>query len=255
MSFANKVILITGASSGIGAHAAIHLSGKGASVALVDRNQKQLNEVCARIKNAGSPTPFVIVADVTTDADRIMLETVEHFGKLDVLINSAGVASLNTIENIDLEEYDRIMNINVRSIVHLSKLAIPYLEETKGNILNVSSAAGSVVKPHLLAYGISKAAVDQLTKCAALHLAPKGIRVNAINPAVIETPIHSSALGLEEEQEAEYMQSKASQYPIRRVGNTMDTSNAIEYLISDSASFITGSLLAVDGGAVSAGFF
>lgn len=174
MSFVNKVILITGASSGIGAHAAVHLAKKGASIALVGRNEKRLIAVSEEIKSAGSPKPLVVVADITTDVERIIEETVNHFGKLDVLINNAGILSRNSIENIDLSEYDRIMNTNVRSIIHLTKLAVPHLEKTKGNILNVSSIAGFRIRPNSLAYSISKAAVNQLTKSAALDLASKG---------------------------------------------------------------------------------
>lgn len=159
-----------------GAHAAESLAKKGASVALVGRNAERLNEVVERIKNAGSPTPLVIVADVTVDAERIINETVNHFGKLDVLINNAGIYSKNSIENIELDEYDRIMNTNVRSVITITKLAVPHLEKTKGNVLNVSSAAGLRVKPDCFAYCISKSALNQLTKSAALDLASKGIR-------------------------------------------------------------------------------
>ncbi|XP_055325874.1 uncharacterized oxidoreductase TM_0325-like isoform X2 [Sitodiplosis mosellana] len=234
MSFANKVVLVTGASSGIGAGAAEHLAKKGASVALVGRNERKLNEVCERIKSAGSPTPFVVVADITVDAVRIINETTNHFGQLDILINNAGIQSHNTIENIDLDEYDRIMRTNVRSVIELTKLAVPQLEKTKGNILNVSSSCGLRVKPNLFAYCISKAAVNQLTKSAALDLAPKGF-------------------GMSSQQIDEFYAKHSALYPLRRVGEVSDTSAAIEYLVSDHASFITGALLPVDGGALTAG--
>ncbi|XP_055325868.1 uncharacterized oxidoreductase TM_0325-like isoform X1 [Sitodiplosis mosellana] len=253
MSFANKVVLVTGASSGIGAGAAEHLAKKGASVALVGRNERKLNEVCERIKSAGSPTPFVVVADITVDAVRIINETTNHFGQLDILINNAGIQSHNTIENIDLDEYDRIMRTNVRSVIELTKLAVPQLEKTKGNILNVSSSCGLRVKPNLFAYCISKAAVNQLTKSAALDLAPKGIRVNAINPVVIKTSIFETGFGMSSQQIDEFYAKHSALYPLRRVGEVSDTSAAIEYLVSDHASFITGALLPVDGGALTAG--
>lgn len=253
MSFANKVILVTGASSGIGAHAAEHLAKKGASVALVGRNVQRLNEVVDRIKSAGSPTPLAIVADVTVDAERIITETMNHFGKLDILINNAGIFSKNTIENIELTEFDRIMDTNVRSVIQLTKLAVPHLEKTKGNVLNVSSAAGLRVKPNTLAYCISKAAVNHLTKSAALDLAPKGIRVNAINPVAIRTPLFETGGGMTPQQAQEFFDSFKSVYPVGRVGEVTDTSAAIEYLVSESAAFITGMLLPVDGGALTAG--
>lgn len=177
MSFTDKVILITGASSGIGAHAAEHLAKKGASVVLVGRNAERLNEVGDRIKSAGlSPKPLLIVADISSEAERIVSETIAHFGKLNILINNAGILSRDTIETVDLDEYERIMATNVTSVIKLSKLAVPYLEKTKGNILNVSSSAGLRVKPNLFSYCISKYACNAITKSAALDLAPKGIR-------------------------------------------------------------------------------
>ncbi|XP_055306638.1 uncharacterized protein LOC129570938, partial [Sitodiplosis mosellana] len=124
------------ASSGIGAHAAERLARKGASVALVGRNEQRLNEASERIKSAGSPAALAIVADVTVDAERIINETINHFGKLNVLINNASIYSRNSIENMDLNEYDRIMNTNMRSVIQLTKLAVPHLEKTKVNAIN-----------------------------------------------------------------------------------------------------------------------
>lgn len=253
MSFVNKVILITGASSGIGAHAAVHLAKKGGSIALVGRNSERLNTVCEEIKNSGSPNPLGIVADVTVDAERIINETINHFGKLDVLINNAGILSVNSIADIDLAEYDRVMNTNVRSVIELTKLAIPHLVKTKGNILNVSSASGVGVKPNSLAYCISKGAINQLTKSAALDLASKGIRCNAIVPAATRTPIFEKGFNFSEHQVNEFIEAISKHYPLGRIGEGSDTSAAIEFLISDSAAFLTGVLLPVDGGALTAG--
>ncbi|XP_031638406.1 uncharacterized protein LOC116350670 [Contarinia nasturtii] len=248
MSFANKVILITGASSGIGAHAAVHLSKKGANIALVGRNIERLNKISDQIKNANAPTPLVIRADIVTDAERIINETVNHFGKLDVLINNAAILSRNTVAHIELAEYDRIMRTNVRSVIELTKLAVPHIEKTKGNILNVSSIAGFRVRPNSLAYSISKAAVNQLTKSAALDLAQKGVRVNAICPALIRTPIFETGENMSSQDAEEFFESCKKLYPVGRIGECSDTSAAIEFLIGDSASFITGSLFLVDGG-------
>lgn len=253
MRFTNKVILITGASSGIGAHTAVHLARKGGSIVLVGRNKKRLNEVSDQIKRNGSTVPLVIVADITTEAGRIISTVIGYFGKLDVLINNAGIQSHNSVEDIDLDEYDRIMNTNVRSVIQLSKLAVPHLEKTKGNILNVSSACGLRVKPNLLAYCISKAAVNQFTKSAALDLASKAIRVNAICPVVVRTTIFETGFGMTSEQTKEFYSHHKALYPLGRVGETTDTSAAIEYLISDAATFMTGLLLPIDGGALTAG--
>lgn len=253
MSFVNKVILISGASSGIGAHAAVSLAKKGASVVIVDRNKERLHQVSDRIKNDGSPDPFAIVADVTTDAERIITEAIEHFGKLDVLINNAGVFIRGNITTVDMADWDRVMNTNLRSVVQMTKLAVPHLEKTKGNILNVSSIAGIRMRPDSYVYGISKAAVNHLTKACALDLAPKGIRVNAINPAAVRTTLYEHNEGITPERAVQYFEKFKHTYPAGRVGEVTDTTAAIEFLIADSASFFTGVLLTVDGGAMLAG--
>lgn len=244
MSFEGKVVLVTGASSGIGADAARHLSKLGASVALVGRNTERLNAVAEQIKSDGSPAPLVIVADVTKDAERIINEMIAHFNKLDVLVNNAGIIERGNLETITIESLNRLLDTNVRSVIRLTQLATPHLEKTKGNVVNVSSIAGLQVRPNALQYCISKAALDQFTKCASLELAAKGIRVNSINPAAIETPIFQT-IGVDLEQFKEHV-TKA--YPIGRIGQVADTSNAIAFLANDAASFITGILLSVDGG-------
>lgn len=252
MSFTEKVILITGASSGIGADCAKNLAKLGGKLALVGRDEQRLNNVADQIKAAGSPTPLIIVADVTVDSERIINETIQHFGQLNILINNAAILTKNNIETIDLADYDRIMDTNVRSVIALTKLAVPHLEKTKGNILNVSSAAGLRPKANVLAYCISKSAISMFTKCTALELAPKGIRVNGICPVTIRTPIFETS-GYVADDTNEFFDSFKNIYPVGRVGEVSDTSYAIQFLVDDAASFFTGMLLSVDGGALTAG--
>lgn len=247
------VVLITGASSGIGKDAAIHLAKLAANVVLVGRNTERLADVSSQIISNGSPNPLVIAADVTKDADQIISKTVEHFGKINILINNAGICTEENIENITIEVFDKVMDTNVKSAIQLTQKAIPYLEKTKGNILNVSSTASIKAVPNSLSYCISKAALDQFTKCISLELAPKGIRVNAINPAAIRTPLYRK-LGIDINEEQQLYDLYKSRYPLGRIGEVSDTSAAIEYLTGDSASFITGALFPVDGGALAAGF-
>ncbi|XP_031632763.1 uncharacterized protein LOC116346709 [Contarinia nasturtii] len=249
LAFAKKVIIITGASSGIGAHAAVHLATKGASVSLVGRDEKRLNEVSEQIKSAGAPTPLVIIADVSKDAQRIIDETVTHFGKLNILINNAGIVKLNNAENIDMADFDLIMSTNVRSIVELTKLAIPHLKKTKGNILNVSSACAERSMSNYYAYSMSKAAVNMLSKSAARDLGPIGVRINVLSPGLIRTPIAETRFGSAEKANRFYEKNE-NLYPVGRVGEVADTSAAIEYLVGDSAGFVTGTILTVDGGAL-----
>lgn len=182
MSFKGKVILITGASSGIGADAARHLAQLGAKVAIVGRNEARLNEVVNQMKKSNCTDLLPVVADVTKDAERIVNETIKKFGQLDVLVNNAGFGIMDSVTDVKLSEFDRLFDTNVRAVINLTKLCVPYLEKTKGNVVNVSSCAGLKPLPHLMSYCMSKAAIDSFTKCTAIDLAPKGIRVNSINP-------------------------------------------------------------------------
>jgi len=249
MSFEDKVILITGAGSGIGADASRHLAKLGGKIALVDRNEKGLLEVAAEIKEAGYQTPLVIVADVTVDAESIINETINHFEKLNVLVNNAGIVKYDNVTTVQMDEFDRIFDINVRGVIKLTQLAVPYLQKTKGNIVNTASIAALQCEPNMMSYSISKAAINQFTKCVALDLAPLGIRANAINPSAIRTPIFGT-VGLSSQQIECVLETIKNMYPVGRVGEVSDTSAAIAYLASDSASFLTGVLLPVDGGAL-----
>lgn len=248
MNFDEKVILITGAASGIGAHAAICLSRLGASVAIVDRHALQLSKTACKMREFCSPEPLEIVADVNEDTERIIAETIDKFGKLNVLINSAAIA-YNTELLGPLEAYDDLMTTNVRSMLALTKLAVPHLEITKGNVINISSIIGRMFMRNLTFYSMTKAVVDHFTRCAAVELGPKGIRVNAICPGVIRTPMwykHQSNPA----EITRFFERYCRMQLINRIGEVDDTSNAIAFLASDNASFITGNLLCIDGGFV-----
>lgn len=192
MSFTDKIVLVTGAGSGIGADAARHLSKLGATVVLADREVAKIDGVAQQIIESDGHYPLQIEADVTLDAERIIETAVAHFGRLDVLVNNAGIIEFGTLETTTLDAFDRILNTNLRAVFHLSKLAAPHLIATKGNIVNVSSLMGVRAFANILAYCTSKAALNQLTQCMALELAPKGVRVNAVNPGVVRTPIYQT---------------------------------------------------------------
>lgn len=182
MNFAGKVVLVTGASSGIGARTAQKFAQLGASLSLTGRKLENLQKVAKECE--GQNAAFVVAGDITNadDTKRIVDETIKKFGKLDVLVNNAGIIETGTIENTSLEQYDRVMNTNIRSIYHLTMLAVPHLIKTEGSIVNISSVNGIRSFPGVLAYNLSKAAVDQFTRCVALELAPKKVRVNSVNP-------------------------------------------------------------------------
>jgi NAD(P)-dependent dehydrogenase (short-subunit alcohol dehydrogenase family) len=248
MGIRGKIALVTGASSGIGKAAAIALAREGAKVALVGRSLPALEEVAAQIRSENGVAEAV-PADITKEAEakKCIEKTVEIFGGLDILVNAAGIIATGSIENTTLEQWDAMFNINTRAVFYLSQLALPYLIERKGNIVNVSSVNGLRAFPNVLAYCVSKAAVEQLTRCAALELAPKGVRVNAVNPGVTITNLHRRS-GMSEEQYAQFLERSKTTHPLGRVGRPEEIADVILFLASPHAGWITGASYVVDGG-------
>ena len=245
-----KVALITGASSGIGAATAIYFAELGAKLALTGRSLPNLQETSQQCKAKGcTEDPLLIVADLSKEEDtaRVIAETTEHFKGIDILVNSAGILFNNSIENANLADYDRLMNINLRSVFHITSLATPYLIAAKGNVVNVSSVTGLRAFPNVNTYCVSKSALDQMTRCSALELASKGVRVNAVNPGVIKTEVHLRG-GMSEERYAEFLKHCAETHALGRYGEPKEVATVIAFLASDAASFITGATIPVDGG-------
>ncbi|XP_017781216.1 PREDICTED: 3-oxoacyl-[acyl-carrier-protein] reductase FabG-like [Nicrophorus vespilloides] len=246
MNFAGKVVLITGASSGIGAATAKHFAKLGGSLALAGRNKENLSKIAAE---CNAKDHIELTGELTNENDTkaILEKTIERFGRLDVLVNNAGIIETGSIETTTLEQYDRLMNINVRSIFHLTSLAVPHLIKTEGNVVNVSSVNGIRSFPGVLTYCVSKAAVDQFTRCTALELATKNVRVNCVNPGVTVTNLHKRG-GMGEEQYKEFLKRTKDTHAMGRPGQPEEVANAIVFLASQHASFITGVSVPVDGG-------
>lgn len=250
MNFNGKVVLITGASSGIGAATAEYFAKLGATLALTGRNADNLTATIEKcVTSEGTPRPLPIVGDITVESHVKMIieKVIQTYGKLDVLINNAGMIERGSIETTTLEQYDRVMNTNVRSLYHLTMLAVPHLIASKGNVVNISSVNGIRSFQGILAYNMSKSAVDQFTRCVALELAAKGVRVNSVNPGVIITNIHKRG-GMTEEDYNKFLEHSRSTHALGRPGNVEEVAAAIAFLASDLASFITGVQLPVDGG-------
>ena len=250
MQFAGKVVLITGASSGIGAATAKRFGALGASLVLTGRNLENLQKVAGECKlPENTPSPHIVTGELTNECDTkaILDSAIKHFGKLDVLVNNAGIIESGTIETTSLEQYDRVMNINVRSIYHLTMLATPFLIASKGNIVNVSSVNGVRAFAGVLSYCLSKASVDQFTKCVALELAAKQVRVNCVNPGVTVTNLHKRS-GMNEEQYSQFLTRTKETHALGRPGDANEVAATITFLASDDASNITGVSIPVDGG-------
>ncbi|XP_028030852.1 uncharacterized protein LOC114243534 [Bombyx mandarina] len=186
----NKVVIVTGSSSGIGEAIAVELVSQGAKVAIIGRREHKLKLVAARCELVGKKT-LAIRADVTKDDDRRMIikRTIKHFGKLNVLVNCAGVAKfISILSNEAIEMFDEALSINLRSIVHLVHLSASYLIASKGSINNIGSVGGiAPIASEKFSYCISKAALHHFTKCLALELASKNVRVNLIAPGPVRT--------------------------------------------------------------------
>jgi len=242
------VAMITGATSGIGRAVANRFAAAAAHVVIIGRDQSVLEKVEQEIESAGG-TSMSLSVDVTIDDDvrNAFASAISETSRLDVLVNAAGHISSGTIENTTLSAWDSMMNVNLRSVFSLMQMATPHLIQTKGNIVNISSVTGLRSFPGVLAYCVSKAGVDQLTRCAALELAPKGVRVNAINPGVVVTEIHKRG-GMNEENYEKFLEHSKTTHPLGRVGNADEIAELVFYLASEKASWITGATYQIDGG-------
>lgn len=246
--FANKVVLVTGATSGIGRACALRFAGAGARIAAIGRNEQALASLSQDVEKAGGRS-LLLQADLSLaqEAERVVEQTIEHAGGIDVLVNAAGHIATGTIEDTSLEAWDAMLNINLRAVFYLTQKAVPSLIERRGNIVNVSSVTGLRAFPGVLAYCVSKAGVDQLTRCAALELAAKGVRVNAVNPGVVVTEIHRRG-GMTEEQYDSFLERSKQTHPLGRVGQAKEIAELIFFLASERASWITGGSYSIDGG-------
>jgi NAD(P)-dependent dehydrogenase (short-subunit alcohol dehydrogenase family) len=245
-SLKNKVVLITGATSGIGKATAIAFGKAGAKVVLSGRRQAEGQAVAATINADGGDAIF-IQADVTVEAQvkDLIGATVAKYGRLDIAFNNAGVEVTGSIAEASEADYRRTFDTNVWSVIASMKHEIPAMLAGGGSIINTSSVAGHVGMAGAGIYIATKHAVEGLTKTAALELATSGIRVNAVSPAAIETDMITRFTGGGSEEAMKYM---ASQHPMNRVGQVDEIAQPVLFLASDAASFITGTSLIIDGG-------
>ena len=207
-----------------------------------------MGEVAAQVRAAGGQAATVAADLTTVDApDRVVSAALAAFGHIDVLVNAAGVIASGALEATTDEIWDTMMAVNLRAPFRLMRAAAPHLTLRKGAIVNVSSVNGLRSFPGVLAYCVSKAGVDHLTRCAAIEMAPAGVRVNAVNPGVTVTNLHRRS-GMDEAKYAAFLERSKETHPLGRPGQPDDIAALILFLASDRAGWMTGETIPIDGG-------
>jgi NAD(P)-dependent dehydrogenase (short-subunit alcohol dehydrogenase family) len=239
--------LVTGASSGIGRATALHLAANGWHVAAVARNTERLAELVA-----GSDGRIVAIEVDLASAHgphEVAERSAAALGGIDALVNAAGIIDSGAIGDVDVERFDAVMHLNVSAVYALTRAVMPSLRASTrpGAIVNISSVAGLRPFPNLAAYCVSKAALDQLTRCLAIELAPEKIRVNAVNPGVVVTELHRRG-GMSDEAYSAFLERGRSTHPLGRVGTPEEVAGLVAWLLSSEASWMTGETIAIDGG-------
>jgi NAD(P)-dependent dehydrogenase (short-subunit alcohol dehydrogenase family) len=245
---AGRAAIVTGASSGIGTAIALRLASMGAPVTVTARRGDLLEGLVERIRGDGGKAQAV-PGDVRDEAHaaEVVAKTVEAFGNLTILVNNAGVIGAGALDDTTTEEWDRVLDVDLKGPFFFCRAAIPHLSGRQGaTILNVSSVTGRRPYANLAPYCVAKAGLDMLTECLALELAPKGVRVNAINPGVVVTNLHKAS-GSVPDYDAFLARSKET-HPLGFVGEPSDAAELVAFLVSDRARWVTGGLHALDGG-------
>lgn len=249
MRLSNKVALITGGGTGIGRATAELFGKEGAKVAVTGRRADKLEEVVQTIISNGGEA-ISIPGDVTKEeaTKQMVLAPIAHWKRLDFLVNSAGVIDRMQTHEIPQEKWDLVMDVNVKGLHFTCKYAIPQMIKFGGgSIINVSSVSGFIGQPDSHAYSAAKGATINLTRAMAISYGPVNIRVNAICPGMVKTPMSETKLKKGETFE-EMIPIWTELYPLRRIGKPMDIANGCLYLASDEASWVTGTTLVIDGG-------
>lgn len=246
MKLSNKIAVVTGASKGIGAAIAKKFAAEGASVVVNYASSKTgADQVVAEITTQGGKA-VAIQADVSkkSDIERLFAETQAAFGKVDVLVNNAGIFEFLPLEAITEEHFHRQFNVNVLGLLQTTQEASKHFPAEGGNVINISSAVSTFTPPSSAVYSATKAAVDAITKVLAKELGSRQIRVNSINPGMVETEGATAAGFIN----GDFHKQIESQTPLRRIGQPDDIANAAVYLASNDSSWVTGETFVISGG-------
>jgi len=243
MKLQNKVAIVTGSGQGIGKGIALELAKEGAKVVVSDINQENIDRTVDEIKSLGSDAVGV-KADVSNieNVNQLVKSTIKEFGRVDILINNAGIYPFKPLTEMEENEWDKVLDVNLKGVFNCTKAVLPQMTNQKsGNIVNIASIAGAVVGyPNLAHYSASKGGVLGFTRSAAIDLAQFNIRVNAIAPGAIETP-GTKVVG-------ETLKQFVQAIPIKRMGQPADIGKSVVFLASEDSSYITGQMIVVDGG-------
>ena len=241
-----KVAVVTGASKGIGASIALHLAAKGAAVVVnYSSGEAGANRIVGEIVGAGGRA-IAVQANLANEPDvrRLFEESVKAFGPIDILVNNAGIYEFARIEDVTVEHYRKIFDVNVLGVLLATREAVKHFRPDGGNVINISSIAATSAPPETSVYSATKGAVDTITMVLAKELGPRGIRVNAVNPGMVVTEGVRSA-GIDA---SDFRKQVEAQTPLGRVGQPHDVAPAVVFLASDDAGWITGETLHVGGG-------
>jgi NAD(P)-dependent dehydrogenase (short-subunit alcohol dehydrogenase family) len=243
--FKDRVVLVTGASSGIGRACAMALGAEGARIIAAGRRRERLDAIATEID---PDRVQVVTGDVRDEAvGRSWVQAaVERFGRLDGLVQAAGVIGNTGALDTEPAEWDRIMDSNLRSLYLMTRAAAAALIESRGNIVNISSVGGLRPYGGITPYCVSKAGVDMLTRCTALEFAPHGVRVNAVNPGVVRTELHTVTNAVPEYEA--FLERSKTTHPLGRWGEPEEVAALVAVLMSDEAGWITGGTFSIDGG-------
>ena len=240
-----KVAIVTGGTRGIGLEIVRTFLNNGASVALLGSKEESVTNAINKLKEENENYQVIgFYPNLASEVEikETFAKVANEFGHIDILVNNAGMSSSTKIEDYTVEEYDKIANLNMKGVFICSKEIVPYLKETKGNIINISSMVSIYGQPAGCVYPMSKFAVNGLTKSLSRELAPVGIRVNAVAPGITKTDMVASLPD-------EMIKPLIATIPIGRIGEPKDIANACLFLAGDMASYVTGEIMQVDGGA------
>jgi glucose 1-dehydrogenase len=247
MTLTGKVALVTGGSQGIGQAIAIRLAEKGADVVIDYRSHPEgAEETKAKVEATGRKG-LIVRADlgIVSDIRRLIAESIQEFGKLDILVNNAGLEKNASFWEVTEEDYDKVLNVNLKGVFFATQAIVQHLLETKrkGKIINISSVHEELPFPHFTSYCASKGGVKMITRNLAVELGPFGITINNVAPGAINTPINKSLV-----EDKEKLDNVLKNIPLGRLGEPNDVASLVAFLASSEADYITGSTFFVDGG-------